>query len=127
MSNEKPPKPEEKRPTGEFSLADLIAQTPGAQTREQLLERIKARQQKRPKRQSNPTPSEEDLTKREPMNIVDDPDGAASDVIQRIRANAKAIRDAKQREEREAQQKARKRSKPRLVVDNDKPEPSDKK
>ena len=126
MSKGKPPKPEDNRATGKLSLADLIAQTPGAQSREQLIERINARQQKRPKKQSNPTPSEEDLTKPEPMNIVDDPHGTASDVIQRIRANAKAIRNAKQREELKARPKPAKGSKLTLVRKDGKPVPPDK-
>ena len=118
-----------------MSLADLIAQTPGAQPREQLIERINARQQKRPKKQSNPTPSEDDLTKPEPMNIIDDPYGAASDVNQRIRskdiiqhmlANAKAIRNAKQKEELKAQPKPPKGSKLTLVRKDGKPVPPDK-
>ena len=135
MSNEEPPKPEDKRPAGELSLADLIAQTPGAQTREQLLERIKARQQKRSKEPQKPAPSEEDLTRPEPMNIVDDPYGAASDVSQRIRtkdilqrisANRKAIRNAKQREELKAQPKPAKGSKLTLVRKDGKPVPPEK-
>jgi hypothetical protein len=125
MSEGKPPKPDDNRATGKLSLADLITQTPGAQPREQLIERINARQQKRPKNQSNPTPSEEDLTKPEPMNIIDDPDGAASDIIQRIRANAKAIRNAKQKEDLKAQPKPPKGSKLTLVRKDGKPVPPD--
>ena len=108
------------------SLSELIAKTPGAQTREQLLERINARQKKRSKEPQKPTPSEEDLTKPEPMNIVDDPYGTASDVIQRIRANAKAIRNAKQREELKAQPKPAKGSKLTLVRKDGEPVPPDK-
>ena len=47
--------------------------------------------------------------------------------MQRILANAKAIRNAKQREEREAQSKPSKGFKLHLVPKNDKSEPSDKK
>jgi hypothetical protein len=109
------------------SLSELIAKTPGAQTREQLLERIEARQKKRSKEPQKPAPSEEDLSKPEPMNIINDPYGSAADVLQRINANAKAIRNAKQREELKAQSKPPKGSKPRVVVNNDNPKPSDKK
>jgi hypothetical protein len=127
MNNEKSPKPDEKRPAGKSSLADLIAQTPGAQTREQLLERIKARQQKRSKEPQKPAPREEELSKPEPMNIISDPYGLAPDVVQRILANAKAIWSAKQKEEREAQSKPPKGFKLHLVPKNEKSEPSDKK
>jgi hypothetical protein len=125
MSDGKPPTPEGKSPTGKLSLADLIAQTPGAQTREQLLERIKARQQKRSKEPQKPAPSEEDLSKPELMNIISDY-GSAQDVYQRILANAKAIRNAKQREEREAQSKPPKGPKLTLVRKDGKPVPPDK-
>jgi hypothetical protein len=134
MSEGKPPKPDDNRPAGKLSLADLIAQTPGAQPREQLIERINARQQKRPKKQSNPTPSEDDLTKPEPMNIVDDPWGAASDVSQRIRSKdiiqhmlaiSKTIRNAKQKEDLKAQPKPPKSSKLTLVRKDGKPVPPD--
>ena len=131
MSDGKPPVPRDESasaPGGsKASLADLIAQTPGAQTREQLLERINARRQKRSKEPQKPAPSEEDLSKPEPMNIISDPYGSAVDILQRIHANAKAIRNAKQREEREAQSKPSKGFKLRLVPKNDKSEPSDKK
>ena len=116
MSEGKPPKPEDNRAIGKLSLADLIAQTPGAQPREQLIERINARQQKRPKKQSNPTASEEDLTKPEPMNIIDDPYGAASRVVERLQALVKA----KQKEKAKAQPKLA------LVRKDGKPVPPDK-
>ena len=131
MSDGKPPLPQDKSASAtggsQPSLADLIAQTPGAQTREQLLERINARRQKRSKEPQKPAPSEEGLSKPEPMNMISDPYGSAQDVYQRILANAKAIRNAKQREEREAQSKPSKGFKLRLVPKNDKSEPSDKK
>jgi hypothetical protein len=115
MSEGKPPKPDDNRPAGKLSLADLIAQTPGAQPREQLIERINARQQKRPKKQSNPTPSEEDLTKPEPMNIIDDPYGAAPGVVERLQAFVKA----KQKKKAKAQPKLT------LVRKDGKPVPPD--
>ena len=39
MNGGKSPKSEDTKATGPLSLAELIAQTPGAQTREQLVER----------------------------------------------------------------------------------------
>src|SRR5271166_6513896 len=127
MSGEKPPLPQKNTASGaggsKPSLADLIAQTPGAQPREQLLERIKARQQKRSKELQKPAPSEEELSKPEPMNIISDPYGSAPDVLERIRANAKAIRSAKEREEREAQSKPTKGFKLHLLVNNHKERP----
>ena len=127
MSDEKPPLPQDKSASAtggsKPSLADLIAQTPGAQTREQLLERIKARQQKRSKKRQKPAPSEEELTKPEPMNIISDPYGSAADVIQRIQANAKA----KQKEEPKAQQSHPKASSCTSCAKKDKPVPPDKK
>jgi hypothetical protein len=50
-----------KPPTGKLSLADLIAQTSGAQTREQLLERIKAREQARSRKKQKSAPAEDQL------------------------------------------------------------------
>ena len=58
------------------------------------------------------------------MNIISDPYNSAPDVLQRILANAKAIRSAKQREEREAQSKPTKGFRLRLVVNNHKERPS---
>ena len=102
------------------SLADLIAQTPGAQPREQLLERIKARQQKRSNKQQKPAPSEEELSRREPMNIINDPYGSAPDVIERLQAIAKAKQKTKLQQKPKAQPKPPKPSKPYLLVNNDK-------
>ena len=68
------------------------------------------------------------------MNIVDDPWGAASDVSQRIRSKdiiqrmlaiSKTIRNAKQREELKAQPKPPKGSKLTLVRKDGKPVPPD--
>jgi len=126
MSDQKPPLPQDKSASAtggsKPSLADLIAQTPGAQSREQLLERIKARQQKRSNKQQKPAPSEEDLTKPEPINIISDPYGSAADVIQRLQASAKA----KQKEKPKAQPKPSKGSKLTLVRKDGKPVPPDK-
>ena len=125
MSDQKPPLPQDKNASAtggsKPSLADLIAQTPGAQSREQLLERIKARQQKRSNKQQKPAPSEEDLTKPEPINIISDPYSSAPDVIQRLLASAKA----KQKEKPTAQPKQPKGSKLRLVRKDGKPVPPD--
>ena len=111
--------------TGESrpSLADLIAQTPGAQTREQLRERIKARQQKRLKKQSNPASAEEELVTPEPLPIVNQPDQFAADFFARLKEKTKAT----QKDKPKAKPTPTKPSKPRLVVDNDKPDPPDKK
>jgi len=105
------------------SLADLIAQTPGAQTREQLLERIKARQKKRSKKSQQSAPSEEELVTPEPLPIVNQPDQFAAGYWERLKEKTKAA----QKGNPKAKTTPTKRSKPRLVVDNDKPEPSDKK
>ena len=63
-------------------------------------------------------PSEEDLTKREPINIISDPYASAPELLKRLVTKAKD----NQKEKR----KPPKRSKPRLIVDNDKPDPPDK-
>jgi hypothetical protein len=123
MNDEKPPKTEEKRPTGELSLADLIAQTPGAQTREQLIERINARRQKRSKEQANQAPAEEELVTPEPLPFVNQPARFAAGFLERFKEKTKAT----QKDTPKAKTTPTKRSKPRLVVDNDKPKPSDKK
>jgi hypothetical protein len=122
MNNEKSPKTEEKRPAGKLPLADLIAQTPGAQTREQLLERINARQQKRPKNLSNPTPSEEGLTKHEPTPLIDSPDDYAAGYFKRLKEKEKTPTKAKSK----AQPKQPKGSKLTLVRKDGKPVPPDK-
>ena len=127
MSDRKyaPPTATAKTQRAEPSLAELIAQTPGAQTREEALAHIAAREQAfAPKKRQPPNPSEEDLTKPEPINIepiniISDPYNSAPEVLKRLVAKAKD----KQKEK----PKPAKLSKPRLVVDNDKPEPPDKK
>ena len=120
MSDEKPPEPPGKSTPvasqNELSLAELIAKTPGAQTREQLLERIKARERKRPKKSHQSAPSEEQLSTPEPMPIHDNPykDNPYQWAVDHFKRKQAEVR---------AQQKPPKRSKPRVVVDNDKPGP----
>jgi len=106
------------------SLADLIAQTPGAQTREQLLERIKARQKKRSKKSHQSAPSEEQLSKPEPLPLIlSNPDKYAAKFFAQLKEKEKAT----QKDKPKAKTTPTKRSKPRLVVDNDNPDPADKK
>ena len=125
MSDGKPPVPQDKSASAtggsKASLADLIAQTPGAQTREQLIERINARRQKRSKEQANPAAAEEELVTPEPLPFVNQSARFAA----KFRALLEEKTKAKPKDERKA--KPTKRSKLRLVVDNDKPKPSDKK
>jgi hypothetical protein len=97
------------------SLSELIAKTPGAQTREQLLERIKAREGKRTKTSPRSAPSEDQLSTPEPLPIIDKPANFAADFWERF--------NTKQKEKL----KPRHRSKPKLIVDNDKPGPRDEK
>jgi hypothetical protein len=124
-------KPGDASPT---ALAALIAKTPGAQPLEQIIQRHKARALERQQGAARPTPSEEDLTKPEPMSIIDDPYGAASDVSQRIRSKdiiqhmlaiSKTIRNAKQKEDLKAQPKPPKGSKLTLVRKDGEPVPPD--
>ena len=69
--DQKPPDPPGKSAPvasqNKVSLSELIAKTPGAQPREQLLERIKAREGKRTKKSPRSAPSEEQLSTPEPM------------------------------------------------------------
>ncbi len=99
------------RSHNKVSLSELIAKTPGAQTREQLLERIKAREGKRTKTSPRSAPSEEQLSTPEPMPMVD-ADKFAEGYFKRLKAKEEVKRP---------------RSKPRIVVDNDKPSPTNKK
>ena len=73
--NVPPPRKSNRTPgdASQTALAALIANTPGAQPREQIIERRKTRVQESLQRLSKPMPSEEDLTKREPINIITDP------------------------------------------------------
>ena len=114
--NVPPPRKSNRKPgdASPTALAALIAKTPSAQPREQIIQRHKTRMQERLQEAAKPIPSEEDLTKPEPMPMIDDPEFLAGFVEQ-----------FKAREQEK--QKQPKRSKPRIVVDNDKPGPADKK
>ena len=122
MSDGKPPTPEQQRPAGTPPLADLIAQTPGAQPREHLLERIKARQEARSKKKQKSAPAEDHLTTPEPLPIVNEPDRFAADFFARLREKARATQKDKAKAK-----PTPKRSKPRLVVDNESSDPADTK
>ena len=126
MSDQKPSeyrdKPASSGSRSKSSLAELIAKTPGAQTREQLLERIKSREQKRSKKPLKPALAEKQLTEREPLPIPDEPAQIYEDPDKFAKEYWKRLK-AKEREKR----KPPKRSKPRLIHDNDKPEQPDKK
>ena len=115
MSDRKDAPTAAKDQRAEPSLVELIAQTPGAQTREQALAHIKARQQKCIKKPLQSVPSEEQLATPEPFPIIDNPEQHAANFWKRF--------NAKEEEKR----KPPKGSKPRLLIDNDKPDPSDKK
>jgi hypothetical protein len=111
MSDDKSAKPPDqsvvrKKP----SLAELIAQTPGAQPRMELEKKIEERRQKRRLPQS-PAAPDIDVAQPEPLPIIDKPDQFAADFFARL----------KQKEKEKP--KPPKRSKPRLVIDNDKREP----
>ena len=125
MNDGKPPVPQDKSASAtggiEASLADLIAQTPGAQTREQLIERINARRQKRSKEQANPASAEEELVTPEPLPFVNQSARFAAKFRALLNEQTKATQKRKQKA------KQTKRSYLRVVVDNDKPKPSDKK
>jgi len=127
MSDEKPPEPPGKSTPvasqNELPLAELIAKTPGAQTREQLLERIKARERMRPKKSQQSAPSEEQLTEREPLPMIDDPKYLTG-FVKRLQAKEQEKQlEAKQNEKCETP----KGKKLHIVVDNDKAGPRDKK
>jgi hypothetical protein len=96
-----------------LSLLELIAQTPGAQPRKQLLERIKARRQNHTKKLQEASSSEQFSTP-EPLPLIDDPEYLAG-FVKRLQVREKE------------KQKPPKRSKPRLLINNDKPNPPDKK
>lgn len=89
------------------SLADLIAATPGAQSREQALASVKTR---RAQLLSTAAPLPiDDFSATEPMPLLDAPDKYAKEFFQRILTKDTPPRG----------------SKPRLVIDNtdDDPEP----
>jgi hypothetical protein len=97
------------------SLAELIAHTPGAQTREQAIESIKRRRQKQHIEKPQPAISDDQIAKPEPLPIIDNPEDFAKGFYQRLQAKEKA------------KQKPPKRSKPRLLLNNEKSDPSGKK
>lgn len=100
----------------ETLLAALIAKTPAAQTRQQVVERRQARTQVRIQQSRKPSPSEELLAKPEPLPIIDNPTQLATEFWERFK------------KKEEEKRKPPKRSKPRLkVVDNNNPKPPDKK
>ncbi len=96
------------RPIPQLSLAELIAQTPGAQTRQEALAHVRARTQTAKPPSQQPL-LDDDIIKAEPMPIIDKPDVYAADFFQRLKMKEKG------------KQKPPKRQKPRLVIDNDTP------
>ena len=84
------------------SLADLIAGTPGAQSREQASESIKAR---RAQLLNTTEPPPQDFAAPEPLPIVDTPDDFAKGFFQRLMAKGDPTPQP---------------FTPRLVVDNNK-------
>jgi hypothetical protein len=122
MNGDKPPPPEEQKPAGTSPLADLIAQTPGAQPREQLVARVKARHEARSTKKQKSAPAEDHLTTPEPLPIVNDPDQFAAAFFARLKEKTTATQKDKPKAK-----PTPKRSKPRLVVDNDDPDPADTK
>lgn len=116
-SDQKSPEPHDKntrRPSAsKLSLSELIAQTPGAQPREQLLERIKGRRQKHTNKPRKSSSSEEQFSTPEPLPMIDDPKYLGGFLKRFI---------AKEQEKRTPP----KRSTPYLIVDNDKRDPPDK-
>jgi len=116
MSDHKdaPPATTAKAQRAEPSLVELIAQTPGAQTREQALKHIASREKEfTPRKAQRRLLSDDDVDKREPLPIIDNPQNAAN-FWKRFNARE------------EEKRKPPKGSKPRLLIDNDKPDPSDK-
>jgi len=107
--------------TLQTALAALIAKTSVAQPREHLIKREMSRAQERLQLTANATPSELTLSEREPTPLIDGPDAFAAGFYERLKEKAKTTSKEK------APPKPRKPSKPRLIVDNDKPDPSDKK
>ena len=123
MVNTKPPA--QATPDDPYAeLTELILQTPGAQTREEALAHIAARKQTLSEKQAKTPPSEEHLAIPEPLPpILSGPDQFAAGYWERLKEKTKAA----QKGNPKAKTTPTKRSKPRLVVDNDKPKPSDKK
>jgi hypothetical protein len=115
-----PPPRKSNREPGDASptaLAALVAKTPGAQPRERLIQRHEARLQERLAVTAKPIFSEEDLTKREPAPLID-ADGFWTRFMERTETTP--------REGKKVPPKKRP-SKPRLIVDNNKADPPDKK
>jgi hypothetical protein len=98
------------------SLAELIAQTPSAQTREQALKHIASREKEfSPRKRQRTAPSDDEVAQREPMPFLNDPSQYAARFFKGKQAEARA------------QQKPPKRFKLYLVPKKDKPDPADKK
>jgi len=96
-------------------ITEMIARSPGAQTREQALASLKARRARflaQPPVDS-PRNDEPDLTRPEPMPFVDDPDAFAAGFWTRFNNKAPPLTPAPPPRGR----------KPRIVVDNTKPQP----
>jgi hypothetical protein len=111
----------EKVQRAEPSLADLIAQTPGAQTREQALKHIASREKEfSPRKRQRPAPSDDEVAKHEPMPIHDNPlkDNPYQWAIDHLK---------RKQPEARTQQRPPKGFKPYLVPKKDKPDPADKK
>ena len=103
-----------------LSLAELIARTPGAQSREALRERINMRHQPPPKPAKPASACDDELGTPEPAPFLDRPDDFAAGFFARMKDKAKATHTDKPKT------KPGKRSKPRIVVDNEKPQPPEK-
>jgi len=96
-------------------ITEMIARSPAAQTREQALASIKARRARllaRPPVESRHD-DEPDLTRPEPMPIIDDPDAFAAGFWTRFNS----------KEPPSTPRPPPRGSKPRIVVDNTKPQP----
>jgi len=91
-------------------LADLIAKTPGAQTREQALEHIKARRARLLAQSPIDTRRDDKIAAPEPAPSAESPDDYAAGFWKRLADKD----DAKKRPPPRGK-------KPRLIVDNDDP------
>ena len=109
MSDDDPP------PT----LKDLIAQSPGAQTREKALESIKARRAKILKQHPAPIPNEETIGAAEPIPAVELPDLPPPPKPKRTQQNQ---RGPSERPPRPFPPHATKKNQPKFtVIDGNKP------
>ena len=115
--NVPPPRKNSRKPSdaSPAALAAMIAKTPAAQPSERIRQRGKAQAQA-----VKSTPSDEDLTRREPAPFLDRPDDFAAGFFARMKDKAKATHTDKPKT------KPGKLSKPRIVVDNEKPQPPEK-